>query len=138
MQVALALVLLTGARLLLRSFVAFVTLDRGLDTANVLVATLGIGTPGSSWQRGGGRIDQDAMDARNAVVNRAAEALRARMERIGNLPGVAAVALSSGRPLASAGSNRPISVAGRPAPGDPREETWAGVRRVGPRYADPP
>ena len=135
-QIALALVLLTGAGLLLRSFVAFVTLDRGLDTADVLVATLGIETPGSSWQRGGGRIEQDEMDARNAVVRQAAETLRVRMERIGNLPGVAAAALSSGRPLASAGSNRPISVAGRPAPSDPREETWAGVRRVGPGYAD--
>ena len=135
-QVALALVLLTGAGLLLRSFAAFVTLDRGLDTANVLVATLGIETPGSSWQRGGGRIEQDEMDARNAVVRRAAETLRMRMERIGNLPGVAAAALSSGRPLSSAVSSRPISVAGRPAPADPREETWAGVRRVGPGYAD--
>ena len=135
-QIALALVLLTGAGLLLRSFVAFVTLDRGLDTANVVVATLGVGTPGSPRQRGGGRIDQDAMDARNALVRQAAETLRVRMERIGNLPGVAAAALSSGRPLASAVSNRPINVSGRPAPSDPREETWAGVRRVSPGYAD--
>ena len=135
-QVALALVLLTGAGLLLRSFVAFVTLDRGFEPANVLVATLGIGTPGSSWQRGGGRIEPDEMDSQNAAVRQATETLRVQMERIENLPGVAAVALSSGRPLNSADSNRPIHVAGRPGPSDSREEGWTGVRRVGPGYAD--
>ena len=135
-QVALALVLLTGAGLLLRSFVAFVSLDRGFEVTGVVTADVRVDRPASVYRRGGRRIEPDAIDARNAELRQANEALLLQMERIENLPGVAAVALSSGRPLNSANSMRPVEVAGRPAPGDQREELWAGVRRVDPGYAE--
>ena len=60
------------------------------------------------------------------------------MERIESLPGVVAVALSSGSPLDAARSMRPIDIAGRPEPNDPREQLHAGVRTVDPGYADAP
>ena len=47
-QVALALVLLTGAGLLLRSFVRLITVDRGYDPANVIAATTRTPTSRSS------------------------------------------------------------------------------------------
>ena len=135
-QVALAVVLLTGAGLLLRSFVAFVTLDRGFDPTNVVRVTVTIGAPGVSARLGGGRLDPDEVDAGNAVVLQATEALRGQMARLEDLPGVAAAALSSGFPLNSADSMQPFEVAGRPAPGDPDDQAWAGVRTVDPGYAE--
>ena len=135
-QVALAVVLLTGAGLLLRSFVAFVTLDRGFDPTDVVQVNVSVGAPGVSVRLGGGRLDPDEVDARNAVVLQATEALRRQMARLEDLPGVAAVALSSDRPLNSADSMRPFEVAGRPAPSDPDEQSWASVRTVDPGYAE--
>ena len=135
-QVALAFVLLTGAGLLLQSLVAFVTLDRGFDPANVVTADVWLDTPGPLSRRGGGRIDPDAIDTRNATAHLANETLLLQMERIESLPGVVAVALSSGSPLDSARSMRPIDVAGRPEPDDPRERLHAGVRTVDPGYAE--
>ena len=123
-QVALALVLLTGAGLLLRSFVAFVSLDRGFE----VTADVRVDRPASVYRRGGRRIEPDAIDARNAELRQANEALLLQMERIENLPGVAAVALSSGRPLNSANSKcgRSRSLVGR------RRATSA--RSCGPAY----
>ena len=135
-QAALAVVLLTVAGLLLRSFVAFVTLDRGFDPTHVVGVRVSIGAPGVSTRLGGGRLDPDEVEARNAAVLQATEALRGQMARLENLPGVAAVALSSGFPLDSAESMRPFEVTGRPAPSDPDERPWAGVRTVDPGYAE--
>ena len=135
-QVALAVVLLTGAGLLLRSFVAFVTLDRGFDPTHVVRVRVSIGAPGVSIGLGGGRLDPDEVDASNAVVLQVTEALRGQMARLEDLPGVAAAALSSGFPLNSADSMQPFEVAGRPRPSDPGEQSWAGVRTVDPGYAE--
>ena len=135
-QVALALVLLTGAGLLLRSFVAFVTLDRGFDAIDVVVVDAWIDTPGRLSRRGGGRFDAEAIDTHNVAVGQAAAALLVQMDRIEHLPGVAAVARSSSDPLFSANSTRPIAVVPRPVPSDPRRQLLAGVRRVDPGYAD--
>ncbi len=133
-QVALAVVLLTGAGLLLRSFVGFVTLDRGFDPTNVVSVRVSIGAPGIPVRPGGGRLDPDEVDANGAAVLRATEALRSQMARLEDLPGVAAAALSSGLPLNSADSMQPFEVAGRPTPSDPDEQSWAGVRTVDPGY----
>ena len=135
-QVALAMVLLTGAGLLLRSFVAFVTLDRGFDPTRVVEARVSVGAPGVSVTLGGGRLDPDEVDASNAVVIRVTEALREQMARLEDLPGVVATARSSGLPLDSADSSQPFEVAGRPRPSDPDEQSWAGVRTVDPGYAE--
>ena len=71
-QVALALVLLTGAGLLLRSFVSLVTLELGFEPANVVVAR--IVDPGGDrvFQRGG-RIGPDEVEASYAAARRASE-----------------------------------------------------------------
>ena len=135
-QVALAVVLLTGAGLLLRSFVAFATLDRGFDPTNVVRVRVSTGAPGAYARLGGGRLDPDEVDASNAVVLQVTEALRGQMARLKDLPGVAAAARSSGLPLNSADSMQPFEVAGRPRPSDPGEQSWAGVRTVDPGYAE--
>ena len=135
-QIALAMVLVTGAGLLLRSFVAFVNLDRGFDPTNVVGVRISIGVPGTPVGLGGGRLDPGEVDASNAAVLQATEALRGRMARLKDLPGVAAAALSSGLPLNSAGSMHPFGVAGSPRPSDPDEQSWAGVRTVDPGYAE--
>ena len=69
-QVALAVVLLTGAGLLIRSFVAMQSVDPGFRTYRVLAATLRFGNALPSDQR--------------------AALYREAMTRIGRLPGVRA------------------------------------------------
>lgn len=67
-QVAVACVLLVGASLLVRSFVAMAAVDRGYEAANVLTARLA--SPGGLF----------TAQRRAAVANAALEALRARPE----------------------------------------------------------
>ena len=134
-QVVLALVLLTGAGLLLRSFVSRVTLDLGFEPANVVVARIMDPASTRLFTRGG-RIESDELEAMNAAARSATEMLLARLERIAILPGVDAVALSSSMPLNRTGSVRPFTVAGRPAPADPREHLDARILEVSPDYAD--
>ena len=134
-QVALALVLLTGAGLLLRSFVALVTLDLGFEPSGVVGADIMTDPVGGRMFRRGGRIGPDEVQELNAAARRASETLLARLERVAALPGVDAVALSSRGPL-DPGPSLPIEVAGRPAPTDPRGRLQAGIRTVSPGYAD--
>lgn len=133
-QVVLALVLLTGAGLLLRSFVSLVTLDLGFEPANVVVARIMDPASTRLFTRGG-RIESDEVEAMNAAARSATETLLVRLERIAILPGVDAVALSSSMPLNRTGSVRPFTVAGRPAPADPRERLEARILEVSPDYA---
>ena len=134
-QMALALVLLTGAGLLLRSFVSLVTLDLGFEPANVVAARIMDPASTRLFTRGG-RIESDEVEAMNAAARSATETLLARLERIAILPGVDAVALSSSMPLNRTGSVRPFAVVGRPAPADPRERLDARILEVSPDYAD--
>ena len=134
-QVALALVLLTGAGLLLRSFVSLVTLDLGFEPANVVVARIS-DPAGTRMFTRGGRIEPDEIEAMNAAARSATETLLARLERIAILPGVDAVALSSSMPLNRTGAVRPFAVAGRPAQTGPRERLAARILDVSPDYAD--
>ena len=134
-QVALALVLLTGAGLLLRSFVSLVTLDLGFEPTNVVVARIMDPASTRLFTRGG-RIESDEVEAMNAAARSAAETLLARLERIAILPGVDAVALSSSMPLDRMGSSRWFTVVGRPALANPRERLEARILDVSPDYAD--
>ena len=134
-QVALALMLLPGAGLLLHSFVALVTLDLGFEPSNVVGARI-MDPAGSGVFLRGGRIGPDEVQEMNEAARLASETLLARLERIAELPGVDAVALSSSMPLDPAGPILPVEVAGRPAPTDPRERLQAGIRTVSPGYAD--
>ncbi len=111
-QTALAIVLLVGAGLLLRTFVGLVTIDRGYDPANVITARTrnpDPGTPGRPFS----------------------EALLAEMKGMARRPGVAAVGLSSGLPLAYGVFGAEMRAAGRPAPSGP---TFLQV--VSPGYFD--
>ena len=121
-QVALALVLLTAAGLLLRSFVALVTFDLGFDPHNVVIASAADPARINMFPRGGGRLDPEQIEAMNADERRTTETLLLQMERVTSLPGVEAVALASVMPFGEIGA-RPITVAGQPAPTAPREQT---------------
>ncbi len=131
-QVALALMLLVGAGLLLRSFVGLVTLDRGYDPANVVAAGTrypltvlpGLGTP------------EEYVEAEASKRGFYGE-LAGAMDRLSRLPGVEAVGVSSRLPLASAGSQlQQVQVDGGPAADDPREPPQALLRVASPGYFD--
>ena len=134
-QVALALVLLIGAGLLLRSFVGLVTFDLGFDPSNVVIAR--VDNSARIAMLGGANVQfgPDELETMNAAARRFTETLLMQLERIANLQDVEAVALTSQMPL-SGGGSRPIDVVGRLAPDDPREQLQAGIRRVSPGYAD--
>ena len=113
-QVALAVVLLVGAGLLLRSFLGLVLVDRGYDPTNVITARAQkpeagrrAGVPG---QDGG----DDAADARFQA------ALIEATTRLERLPAVTAVGVSSDLPLARGGlrATTRVRVAGRPETAD--------------------
>jgi putative ABC transport system permease protein len=114
-QVAGAVVLLAGAVLLTRSFVAQLQEDRGFDTANVLTAALPI--PDASA----------TVTSRNALL----ETLVARLREV---PGVSAAAFTSILPLTGSESMRAFTMAAR-REGDPGTvNVSAGFRVVSPGY----
>ncbi|MEJ2204702.1 MAG: ABC transporter permease [Gemmatimonadota bacterium] len=116
-QVALALMLLVGAGLLLRSFQNLRAEDLGFEPENVL--TLQVGLPGTRYP--------DA-DARRSFV-------ASLEERLGALPGVDAVGSTSWLPLTGFGSDVTFNIEGRPvAPPGQEQAVW--FRRVTPGYPD--
>ena len=131
-QVAIAVVLLVGAGLLLRSFVGLVTVDRGYDPAGVITGrTRNPDAPqGARAPAPGGR--DDAADARFQA------AILEAMTRLERLPDVAAVGVSSGLPLASGGTTTTtrVRVAGRPEPAGPGDRLSSRVAWASPGYFD--
>ena len=132
-QVALAVVLLVGAGLLLRSFVGLMTVERGYDPENVIT----------------GRARNPDLVLRTDVMNleamaeireagqRFAEALIAELDRMARLPDVAAAGLSSSLPLATTGGMfTTMRIAGRPPPSDPSEAPRSAMRIASPGYFD--
>jgi hypothetical protein len=99
-QLALTLMLLIGAGLLGRSFTKLMTLHPGFDPAQVLVAQLVL--PETRY----GAAARKLVFAENVI------------ERARALPGVTAVAASTGMPLA-VGAMGTITVPGRPDQRDP-------------------
>ena len=134
-QMALALVLLVGAGLLLRSFVALMTVDRGYDPANVMTAR--IRDPDESRRGGRLMLTPEEAAARGAVGRRFSEALLEALDRMARLPDVAAVGLSSSLPLAGGiMSPRSARVVGRPPPSDPNASPMVNLRSASPGYFD--
>jgi len=84
-QVAIACVLLVGASLLGRSFMALLNADRGFDPSGVLTTRLSLPAPGYSPER------------RHAL-------LTTILDRLAALPGATAVAFTSELPLTPGGS----------------------------------
>ena len=131
-QVALAVVLLVGAGLLLRSFVGLVTVDRGYDPTNVITARTG----NPEARRGAGGPPPGGGDSEADARFRAA--LLEAMTRIERLPGVAAVGVSSDLPLAAGRTmtTSSVRVAGRPEPVDPSDRLMVPIRWASPGYFD--
>ena len=128
-QVALALVLLTGAGLLLRSFVRLITVDRGYDPANVIAA--GIRNPDITF-----RPDMPP-ESMLTAGRRFQTSLVDEIDRLAVLSDVGAVGVSSSLPLASGGGSAAVfRVAGTAPPTDPRDLQQARVNVVSPGYFD--
>jgi putative ABC transport system permease protein len=118
MEMALALVLLVGAALLIRSFGALHSVDAGFDAHNVL--TMQMSLAGARYGKAAA-VDQLERDAR---------------QRIESLPGVSAAALGCSVPLES-GFGLPFTIAGRSPTGNGSPyhggATWL---TISPRYFD--
>ncbi|HKS04693.1 MAG TPA: ABC transporter permease [Gemmatimonadaceae bacterium] len=116
-EIALALVLMVGAGLLVRSLRSLVTIDRGFEPSNVLVTTV---QAWSFYRTPGERI---------AFAREAIERLRA-------LPGVEAAGMSSSLPLSDpiGAEFAPLSIEGQPT-GDGRPPV-AHIEAVTPGYFD--
>jgi putative ABC transport system permease protein len=112
-QVAIACLLLVGATLLTRSFVAMVGADRGYDPVNVLTARLPLPAGYPTERRG--------------------QLLETLVERLRALPGVTHAAYGSGLPLVSAGGFLAFNM---PSPSNPdvEIEVQATQRLVSPDY----
>ena len=116
-EVALALVLLTGAGLLLRTFVKLQTADLGFRTDNVLVGF--VNPPPASYRTG------DRLIAFYDQV----------LEKAGGLPGVEKAALASVLPLGG-DSDMSFLIEGRGAPSLPSETPVTWYRLVSASYFD--
>jgi putative ABC transport system permease protein len=112
-QVAIACLLLVGAALLTRSFVALVRADRGYDPVNVLTARLPL-TPGYPAERRG-------------------QLLETLVERLRAVPGVTHAAYSSGLPFVSTGGFSAFNMRSPRNP-DVEIEVQATQRLVSPDY----
>ena len=135
-QVALALVLLVGAVLLLRSFVTLVTVDRGYDPTNVVTA--GARYPVIRPDRLAGREDFNTQVVRaDAQRRRFYVELDEAVGGLARLPDVAAVGVTSRLPLAGSGSvQQRLHVLGRPVPGEPAESPETLLHVASPGYFD--
>ena len=129
-QVALAVVLLIGAGLLLRSFVRLATFDRGFDPADV-VATRVVSP-----------IMSQSPTTLEAILGRRASEQRFQLmlldemtARLAPLPDVEAVGLSWSLPfVGQLASTAPIRVAGASVPGDPHEMVETELQIASPGY----
>ena len=114
-QVAAACVLLVGASLLGRSFVALLNADRGYDAAEVLTAAVPMGPAFSPQRR--------------------TEILATVIERVAATPGVRAAAFTSEAPLTPGGSTSSFTLPSRDAAAG-TITVQASPRLVSPAYFD--
>ena len=115
-EVSLALVLLVGASLLIRTFVALRAVNPGFDPGHVI--TMEMSLTGDRYQK-------------TAAV---AQLARAGRERLNAIPGVEASASTCCIPL-EGGFGLPFTVVGRP-PVKPGQEPGAGWMNASPGYFD--
>jgi putative ABC transport system permease protein len=114
-EVALALVLLSGAGFFLRGLDRFLARDHGWQTANLLTATVTL--PDSKYPNDAAKV-----------------AFHDRLEtRLGELPGVNGVALSRTLPFRGFGWGQRYIVEGQPLP-EPGAEPHRDVNGVNPGY----
>jgi putative ABC transport system permease protein len=113
-EVSVAVVLVAGASLLIRSFAMLIRQDPGFRADHVLTAQTDLPRPKYS----------DAARRR--------EFYRATLQRIEHLPGVVAVGYTTYLPLAQLGGGSLVSVENRPI--DPNHFLIANIRVVSPGY----
>ena len=117
-EVAVALVLLVGAGLLIRSFVNVMSVDPGFDTGGAVVASMSV--PATKYPDG----------------PRSAFFYSGLLERVRQLPGVAAAGAVTHAPFSAGDNNGAFDIEGRPAPSDSRNRTYAGYRVATPGYLE--
>ena len=114
-QIALALVLLSGAGLLIRSFVRLVNVDPGFNARGTVTMTVSL--PGSRYGEPAQRV----------------QFYQRLFERIDALPGVESSGAVSSLPLTGLGAATSVEIVGRPKP-PAGEEAVADVRVVANDY----
>jgi len=115
-EVALALVVLTGAGLMIESMMRLLNVAPGLNSKNVL--TLNMSLPQENLYYGPPAHPRFAPDLQ---------------EQVGNLPGVVSVSAISHLPLGGGGAGRGFVIEGLPDPGQ-EHQPGAGYSVVCPRY----
>jgi predicted permease len=116
-EMALALVLLIGAGLMLRSMAALWNLNPGFDPKNML--TFSVSLPPSM---------------RNANADAVRAALRQIDESVKSIPGVTASSLTSGSFPLVGDDEQVFWMDGQPKPSNPNDMDWALSYVVGPGY----
>jgi predicted permease len=114
-EMALSLVLLAGAALLIRTFMALRAVDPGFDRHNVLTLEMSLAEP---------RFNKTL-----AV----AQLVRDAQRRVESIPGIEALAITNSLPLEPSPRYDPVIIEGRPQTSD-RYHGWALVRFVSAPY----
>jgi putative ABC transport system permease protein len=115
-QIALSLVLLIGAGLLMKTFVALLSTETGMQTENVL--TMNVSIPAQRYP--------------DATAT--ARFFDPVLEQVRSLPEVAAAGWTTHLPLQAWGLNGPFTIEGRPAPATAAESPRAEFRGVSSGY----
>ena len=114
-EMALAVILLIGAGLLARSFVALTQVDPGYRPDNVVTMSVSLPNRKYPW-------DQEAINFERGVL-----------DRVRNLPEVQSAALAFGRPLYEAGIRTSLELSDRPRT-TPENRMITDVRSVTPAF----
>jgi putative ABC transport system permease protein len=118
-EIALSLVLVTGAGLLLKTVTGLLRVDPGFTTEHVMVAKAWIAVPNNP----------DADRYRTAAARTALA--RSIVSRLREIPEVASAALTTALPLSHAAATVPVQVEGQP---NEAEAATAGLISVTPDY----
>ncbi|MGD0201103.1 MAG: ABC transporter permease [Bryobacteraceae bacterium] len=115
-EVAAALVLLTGAGLMLRTIWTLGGVNPGFDPDHVLSFSVGLSP------------------ANTSNSDRILQTFEQTVDRIHNVPGVTSAAVTSLVPLGGSDSEIPFYVSGRPRPTSQGDMLWALLYATGPGY----
>jgi putative ABC transport system permease protein len=117
-QIGLAVVLLSGATLLLKSYWKLAHVDSGLRSSGIFIADL-------SWSAAtGNSID-------GAAVFRLSRGL---LKEVSALPGVQTAALTDVLPVREGGADGDFEIEGTPLPADPHQDPNAYYRQATSQY----
>jgi putative ABC transport system permease protein len=114
-EVALALLLLIGAGLMIKSFMRLQDIDPGFKSANLL--TMGVSLPETKYREDGQKI----------------AFFRQAVERLEALPGVRSVGTVSALPIAALGAATSFTIEGHPPPA-PGDKLTTDVRAIDENY----